>query len=168
MPIIQQIRECFLQASTDRRYHNKWLSDDAWRNIIASYYDFGFKDISKKNINATLLNTTLCHPLQLHNNRKSIYRLEDGDDENKKFKGCFYFIANELTTKDQLHIKLDWNDVYFNYELPISNKNRKINHAGKCDCVRVCVRLGGGELFGQGRRQVHFGYVPANNVINTF
>ena len=79
MQIIQQIRQSFLQASTEQRYHNKWFRDEAWRKIIAN--EFGFEDISKQNIKKALLSSTLCNQLQLHNNKRWI------TTEEKIFKG---------------------------------------------------------------------------------
>ena len=124
MQIIQQIRQCFLQASTEQRYHNKWFRDEAWRKIIAN--DFGFEDISKQNTNKALLSSTLFHPLQLHNNKRRITTVK------KTFKGYFYLIANESTTKEILNLKLDWNLTYFNYRLPRYNNKRKIFEQGEC------------------------------------
>ena len=125
MSIIQQIQRCFLQASNDQKYHNKWYSDDAWRKIVEN--DFGLKDITKQNINKALLSTTLCHPLKLHDNKRRITT-----EENKSFKGYFYLIANEFTTKEILSVKLDWNLIYFNYRLPRSKKRKANNNESKC------------------------------------
>ena len=121
--IIQQIRECFLQASIEQKYHNKWFTDYAWRKIIE--HEFEFDDISKQNVNKDFFSSTLCHPLKLHYNNKQITT-----EGNTSFKGYFYLAVNESTTKEVLKLKYNWNLKYFNYTLSGSNKRRETN-----DCV---------------------------------
>ena len=125
MSITQKIRECFLQASTNRIYQNKWFGDDAWRQILEKH--FKLSDILKKNVTRAISNTDLCLPLSLKKFRKQI----NGEDGNV-VQAHFYFIVNETTTKEQLESVDDWEYIYYNYRLPrVSNKKRKTNES-KC------------------------------------
>ena len=126
MSTVSLIQSCFRDAANKQKYRNKWFSDVAWQQIMIKHYNI--TDFNKHNLNTALQNTTLCFPLHLHTNKKRIIQ-----KDKTRVRATFYFIEDNITTREQINSTVDWQHIYYNYKLPRVTKKDKI---GECivDC----------------------------------
>ena len=78
-------------------------------------------------------NTTLCFPLHLHTNKKRIIQ-----KDKTRVRATFYFIEDNITTREQINSTVDWQHIYYNYKLPrnippgLITRIHMNKFAGKC------------------------------------
>ena len=87
---------------------------------------YNLSDFNKHNLNTALHNITSCFPLQLHKNKRRIIK-----QDSTQVNTSFYFIADDITTKEQLNNKIDWTHNYFNFILPRVTKKQRANNGGE-------------------------------------
>ena len=115
------IRQVFFEASTEHQFQNKWLTDDAWVEIMNETVKHFI--ITKELLNKALSGVYLTPPLQLITNKKR--------NICGKRMIYFYFIANEYCDRQNcMKPSKSWADIYNSVRIP--RKRLRVALPGKC------------------------------------
>ena len=117
------VRQVFFEASTEQQFQNKWLTDEAWVEIMNDTVKHFI--VTKELLNKALSGVYLTPPLQLISNKKR--------NICGKRMIYFYFISNEFCDK-QKYTKpsKSWTDIYNSVRIPRKRLRVALPAIGKC------------------------------------
>ena len=117
------LRLVFFEASTEHQFQNKWLTDEAWLQIMNDTIMHFI--VTKELLNKALSGLHLTPPLQLITNKKR--------NLCGKRTVYFYFIANENCEKRKYtKPSKSWTHIYNDVRIPRKRLCVELPVIGKC------------------------------------
>ena len=117
------LRLVFLEASTEHQFQNKWLTDEAWVEILNDTICHFV--VTKELLNKALSGLYLTPPLQLITNKKR--------NICSKRMIYFYFIANGNSDKQKYqNPNNSWADISNSVRIPRKRLRVALPVLGKC------------------------------------